>query len=60
MDKSYPSKTPMAVRSLDVEKDQFRRRVMEKRYWDQNFDISVLLERLCILQITPGPILHLK
>ena len=24
MDKSYPSKTPMVVRSLDVEKDQFR------------------------------------
>jgi hypothetical protein len=26
MDKSYPSKTPMVVRSLDVEKDQFRPR----------------------------------
>ena len=24
MDKSYPSKTPMVVRSLDIEKDQFR------------------------------------
>ena len=24
MDKSYPSKTPMVVRSLDVEKDPFR------------------------------------
>jgi hypothetical protein len=26
MDKSYPSKTPMVVRSLDAEKDQFRPR----------------------------------
>jgi hypothetical protein len=26
MDKSYPSKTPMVVRSLDVEKDPFRPR----------------------------------
>jgi hypothetical protein len=26
MDKSYPSKTPMVVQSLDVEKDQFRPR----------------------------------
>ena len=26
MDKSYPSKTPMVVRSLDFEKDQFRPR----------------------------------
>jgi hypothetical protein len=24
MDKSYPSKTPMVVRSLEVDKDQFR------------------------------------
>ena len=24
MDKSYPSKTPMVVRSLEMEKDQFR------------------------------------
>ena len=24
MDKSYPSKTPMVVRSLDMNKDQFR------------------------------------
>ena len=24
MDKSYPSKTPMVVRSLDMEKDPFR------------------------------------
>ena len=26
MDKSYPSKTPMVVRSLDIEKDPFRPR----------------------------------
>jgi hypothetical protein len=26
MDKSYPSKTPMVLRSLDIKKDQFRPR----------------------------------
>ena len=30
MDKSYPAKTPMVVRSLDVEKDLFRPREEEE------------------------------
>jgi hypothetical protein len=30
MDKSYPIKTPMVVRSLDVEKDPFRPRGEEE------------------------------
>ena len=30
MDKSYPTKTPMVVRSLDVEKDPFRPREEEE------------------------------
>jgi hypothetical protein len=45
MDKSYPTKTPMVVRSLDMNKDPFRPRVMTKRYWDLSSHISVPLVR---------------
>jgi len=31
MDKSYPAKTPMVVRSLDIEKDPFRPREEEEK-----------------------------
>ena len=40
MDKSYPNKTPMVVRSLEIGKDPFRpwdigEKILEKRYWDR-------------------------
>jgi hypothetical protein len=44
MDKSYPSKTPMVVRSLEIDKVQFRPKDEMKRYWDQKWHISVPLE----------------
>jgi hypothetical protein len=36
MDKAYPSKTSMVVRSLDRDKDPFRpKKMMMRRYWGQ-------------------------
>jgi hypothetical protein len=40
MDKSYPSKTPTVIRSLDMNKDQFR-----PKDENENEDILVPLER---------------
>ena len=60
MDKSYPAKTPMVVRSLDIEKDPFRPRKEgeEILHWVLKFHILLPLEHLCILLIAPGRILH--
>jgi hypothetical protein len=62
MDKAHPIKTPMVVRSLDLEKDVFRPQEEgeERRYWDQNSPISVSSEHLCTLQTVPDLTLHLQ
>ena len=60
MDKSYHNKTPMVVRSLEIEKDPFRPRDIEEKILGSRFHILVLLEHLCILQIAPGLISHLQ
>ena len=60
MDKSYPAKTSMVVRSLDIEKDPFRPRKEGEDilHWVLKFHILLPLEHLCILLIAPGRILH--
>jgi hypothetical protein len=45
MDKSYPSKTPIVVRSLELTKMKSDLKVKMKMYWDLKFHISVPLER---------------
>jgi hypothetical protein len=40
MDKSYPNKTPMVVRSLEIEKDLFRPRDIEKKKFGTRNPIS--------------------
>ena len=44
MDKSYPTKTPMTVRSLDVENDPFRPRKENEEILDHMSHILVPLE----------------
>jgi hypothetical protein len=44
MDKSYPTKTLMVVRSIDIEKDPLDHRMKKKRYWDHMSHILVPLE----------------
>ena len=41
MDKSYPSITLMVVHSLDVEKDLLDQEMMEMRYWDSTFHMTL-------------------
>jgi hypothetical protein len=45
MDKSYPSKIPMVVRSLDIKRINLDHEMMEKNCWDLRFLILVPLER---------------
>jgi hypothetical protein len=42
---TIPNNTPMVVRSWDLEKDAFRPREEEKRYWVLNILILFSLER---------------
>jgi hypothetical protein len=44
MDKSYPTKPPMVVKSLDVEKILLDHGKKEKRYWGHMTHILVPLE----------------
>ena len=60
MDKSYPSKIPMVVRSIDMEKDPFRPREEGKEILGSVYHISVLLVHSCILQIVPVQTLLLQ
>jgi hypothetical protein len=59
MDKSYHNKTPMVVRSLEIEIDPFRPRDIGEKILELRFHILVSLEHLCILQIAQGLISHL-
>jgi hypothetical protein len=52
MDKSYPSKPPMVVHSLYIDKDLYRPRDDgEELLGPRRFHISMSLERSCTLQI---------
>jgi hypothetical protein len=44
MDKAYPSKTPIVVRSLEIKTDPFRPSDEGKKHWDLKFHILVPLE----------------
>jgi hypothetical protein len=60
MDKSYPNKTPIVVRSLEIGKDPFRPRdIGEKMLGPEIPYLSVSLAHLSILQIAPDLISHL-
>jgi hypothetical protein len=60
MDKSYPNKTPMVVRSLEIGKNPFRPRDIGEKMLGLEIPYLMSMARLCILQIAPGLISHLQ
>jgi hypothetical protein len=60
MDKSYPNKTPMVVRSLEIGKDPFRPQDIGEKMLGLEIPYLMSMAHLCILQIAPGLISHLQ